>query len=97
MDSSSSADREELHSLLSGSDSGIELDEKDDHPAAAQLEHAGSSLQNNGTLKPESVDVWAREHVEVEHSLTLWQAIKSCPMAIFWCLMVSMCVVSKRN
>jgi hypothetical protein len=28
-----------------------------------------------------------------EHELAPWAAIKAYPMAVFWCLMVSMCVV----
>ncbi|KAB5531403.1 maltose permease MAL31 [Coniochaeta sp. 2T2.1] len=68
------------------------MDEKLDHTTATQLEHSGS-LQNDGTFKPDLLEVRAREHIEVEHSLSLWEAIKSCPMAIFWCLMVSMCVI----
>lgn len=69
------------------------MDEKD-RSTASRLEHA-SSLQSDDISKPELVEVRAREHIEVEHSLSLWQAIQSCPMAIFWCLMVSMCVVSR--
>lgn len=67
------------------------MDEKD-RSTASRLEHA-SSLQSDDISKPELVEVRAREHIEVEHSLSLWQAIQSCPMAIFWCLMVSMCVI----
>lgn len=29
----------------------------------------------------------------VEHELSAWEAIKAYPMAVFWCLVVSMCVV----
>lgn len=72
------------------------MDEKHDHSTTTQLEHS-SSLQYDGTIKPDVVEARAKEHIEVEHSLSLWQAIKSCPMAIFWCLMVSMCVVSRRS
>lgn len=35
----------------------------------------------------------ARGALEIEHQKGPWQAIKSHPMAIFWSLMVSMCVV----
>ncbi|KAM0331297.1 hypothetical protein ACHAQA_002967 [Verticillium albo-atrum] len=34
-----------------------------------------------------------RQAMEAEHALTPWQAIKMYPMAIFWSLMVSMCVI----
>lgn len=31
--------------------------------------------------------------MEAEHALTVSEAIKAYPMAIFWSLMVSMCVI----
>jgi len=30
---------------------------------------------------------------QIEHELSPWEAIKAYPVAVFWCLMVSMCVV----
>ena len=30
---------------------------------------------------------------QIEHELSAWEAIKAYPVAVFWCLMVSMCVV----
>lgn len=30
---------------------------------------------------------------DLEHELAPWVAIMAYPMAVFWCLMVSMCVV----
>lgn len=35
----------------------------------------------------------AEDRAHVEHTLTPGQAIKAYPMAIFWCLAVSMCVI----
>ena len=35
----------------------------------------------------------AREHARAEHALTPSQAIKTYPMAIFWCLIASTCVI----
>jgi hypothetical protein len=35
----------------------------------------------------------AEDRSNVEHTLTPGQAIKAYPMAIFWCLAVSMCVI----
>lgn len=35
----------------------------------------------------------AQDSVAIEHSLTPWQAIKAYPMAVFWCFVVSTCVV----
>ncbi|OIW22541.1 maltose permease MAL31 [Coniochaeta ligniaria NRRL 30616] len=67
------------------------MDEKHDL-TATQLEHS-TSIQQHGTLKADLVEARAKEYIAVEHSLSLWQAIQSCPMAIFWCLMVSMCVI----
>jgi len=30
---------------------------------------------------------------QIEHELPAWEAIKAYPVAMFWCLVVSMCVV----
>lgn len=35
----------------------------------------------------------AQESITVEHNLTPLQAIKAYPMAIFWCLVISTCVI----
>ena len=35
----------------------------------------------------------AEDRARLEHELTPVQCIKAYPMAIFWCLMVSMCVI----
>ncbi|CRK27450.1 hypothetical protein BN1708_004356 [Verticillium longisporum] len=42
---------------------------------------------------PDTTERQARQAMEAEHALTPWQAIKMYPMAIFWSLMVSMCVI----
>lgn len=34
---------------------------------------------------------------DLEHELSPWMAVKAYPMAVFWCLMVSMCVVMVRS
>jgi len=39
------------------------------------------------------VNLLARDALEFEHQQGPWAAVKSYPMAIFWSLMVSMCVV----
>ncbi|KAH7367480.1 alpha-glucosides permease MPH2/3 [Plectosphaerella cucumerina] len=39
------------------------------------------------------VDEQSREAMDAEHSLTVREAIRAYPMAIFWSLMVSMCVI----
>lgn len=35
----------------------------------------------------------AKEATEIEHTLSVMECVKNYPMAIFWSLMVSMCVV----
>jgi MFS transporter, SP family, general alpha glucoside:H+ symporter len=35
----------------------------------------------------------AKEATEIEHTLSVMACVKNYPMAIFWSLMVSMCVV----
>lgn len=42
---------------------------------------------------PDTTERQARQAMAAEHALTPWQAIKMYPMAIFWSLMVSMCVI----
>jgi SP family general alpha glucoside:H+ symporter-like MFS transporter len=41
----------------------------------------------------EAFEARARDGNEIEHALSPLEAIKAYLMAIFWCLMVSMCVV----
>lgn len=41
----------------------------------------------------EVIEARAKEQNDHEHALTLLQAVKFYPMAIFWSLMVSMCVI----
>lgn len=52
-----------------------------------------SSPDLNEKLKGEVLDEYAKDGVKVEHEMGAWEAVKSHPMALFWCLMVSMCVV----
>lgn len=35
----------------------------------------------------------AEESLIVEHNLSPWEAIKAYPMAIFWCVVISACVI----
>ena len=44
-------------------------------------------------LRGASLVEGAKENVELEQHLSLWQAMKWYPMAIFWAFMVSMCVI----
>ena len=49
---------------------------------ALDIKMQGSNLNNA-----------AREGALLEHQLSPWQAVKAYPMAIFWAVLVSMCVV----
>ncbi|RDW82171.1 hypothetical protein BP6252_03283 [Coleophoma cylindrospora] len=44
-------------------------------------------------LRGNVLDEYAQDGVKNEHDMTPLEAIKTHPMAVFWCLMVSMCVV----
>ncbi|PMD28659.1 maltose permease MAL31 [Hyaloscypha hepaticicola] len=44
-------------------------------------------------MRGTNLNIAAKEGAQLEHQLTPWQAVKAYPMAIFWALMVSMCVV----
>lgn len=55
--------------------------------AAIQAEHVDDAVV------ADKVEAAARAATEVAHELSLRDAIKVYPMAIFWSLMVSMCVV----
>jgi len=60
--------------------------EKLEKPTEAHIERTSFD-------KPEALEEIAKEATAIEHSLTTLEAVKAYPMAIFWCLMVSMCVV----
>lgn len=53
----------------------------DDH-----FEHADKT-------SPSLTELKAKEALATEHSLTTLEAVKAYPMAVFWSLMVSMCVI----
>jgi hypothetical protein len=48
---------------------------------------------NNDPIEDKVIITLAKDASEFEHQLTALQAIRAYPMAIFWSLMVSMCVV----
>ncbi|KAJ6004823.1 general substrate transporter [Penicillium herquei] len=53
-------------------------------------------IESAPTMPPTSEKALVRDAWEssaVEHNLTVYQAINAYPMAIFWCLVVSMCVI----
>lgn len=47
----------------------------------------------NEKLNGQQIVELAKEGLQIEHEFSPLQAIKAYPMAIFWSLMVSMCVV----
>ena len=55
-----------------------------------RLEHANSV---DGKEWTEAIEEKAKEAQATEHSLSTFEAVKAYPMAIFWSLMVSRCVV----
>jgi SP family general alpha glucoside:H+ symporter-like MFS transporter len=58
-------------------------------PDAAHLEDSVPTEKMDTT----QVNLLARDALEFEPQQGPWAAVKSYPMAIFWSLMVSMCVV----
>jgi len=44
-------------------------------------------------LSGKHLEALAKDGAENEHTITPWQALKFYPMAIFWSLTVSMCVI----
>lgn len=60
-------------------------EKKDD--AAIQAQHV------DDPMVLDKVEAAAKAANEVAHEQSLWDAVKAFPMAIFWCLMVSMCVI----
>lgn len=58
--------------------------------SSSHLEEA-SSL--NGKMAGAELTIRAKDGANLEHSLSPWEAVKAYPMAIFWALLVSMCVI----
>jgi SP family general alpha glucoside:H+ symporter-like MFS transporter len=54
-----------------------------------ELEDVNLYLKMQGT----NLNIAAKEGAELEHHLSPWQAVKAYPMAIFWAVLVSMCVI----
>lgn len=65
------------------------MSEAKDIPELEYLEHNPSQAGEGF----EVIEARAKEQQESEHALRPLQAIKYYPMAIFWSLMVSMCVI----
>jgi SP family general alpha glucoside:H+ symporter-like MFS transporter len=58
-------------------------------PSRLEVEDVNLDLKMQGT----NLNLRAKDGAELEHNLSPWQAIKVYPMAIFWAVLVSMCVV----
>lgn len=71
--------------------------EKSEGVAQTQLEniHSATSLEKN--MQGDKLLHNAKDGAAMEHDLTPLQALKAYPMAVFWALMVSMCVVMVRH
>lgn len=57
----------------------------------AHIEHQKSLGEKDMT--GDGLEAIARDGNELEHVMTTLETVKAYPMAIFWCVMVSMCVV----
>lgn len=62
---------------------------KEVSPSRLELEHADLDMKMQGS----NLNEIAREAAVLEHSLGPMAAIKAYPMAIFWSVLVAMCVV----
>ena len=100
-ESLSDNDAEETFSLLSASDADL-AEEYDnihtntmgskDHDAAERAE-GRDSLDSQASGELALLAERAEEAAALEHRLTPREAIRAYPMAVFWSLMVSMCVI----
>ncbi|KAK1585013.1 alpha glucoside transporter [Colletotrichum navitas] len=91
-------DDDEAFALLSGDVSSlsdndnIELDDL----GSVDSPHASSSLGHDRpghTRGLHEAEGWIQDAIDAERSLTRREAIRAYPMAIFWSLMVSLCVI----
>ena len=57
---------------------------------SSHLEQQGSL---DGKMAGDELTIRAKHGADLEHSLSPWEAVKAYPMAIFWALLVSMCVI----
>jgi MFS transporter, SP family, general alpha glucoside:H+ symporter len=61
--------------------------------AHVELEDVSSVTSLEKKMQGTALHLSAKDGAALEHDLTPLQAIKAYPTAIFWALMVSMCVV----
>ena len=60
---------------------------------AHHIEHNEALPDLKSDITGEHLEILAKDGAENEHNITPMQAVKAYPMALFWALMVSMCVV----
>lgn len=61
-----------------------------------EVQHVGSHIEAMPTgldFNSKSITIDAQESLLIEHNQTPLDAIKAYPMAIFWCLVISTCVI----
>ncbi|EFX01607.1 alpha-glucoside:hydrogen symporter [Grosmannia clavigera kw1407] len=70
-----------------------ELEKASVEQSRSQLEHVEDGAEYESISRGEVDDARVRDYIRAEHELTLLQAVNMYPMAIFWCLVASACVV----
>jgi SP family general alpha glucoside:H+ symporter-like MFS transporter len=55
--------------------------------------HLEEASSLDGEMAGVELTIRAKDGANLERSLSPWEAIKAYPMAIFWALLVSMCVI----
>jgi SP family general alpha glucoside:H+ symporter-like MFS transporter len=60
---------------------------------AVQHPELGAVTSQNEKMGEAQIIEQAKEATEIEHTLSVMGCVKNYPMAIFWSVMVSMCVV----
>ncbi len=60
---------------------------------AVQHSHLEAVTSPNEKMGEVQIIEQAKEATEIEHTLSVMECVKNYPMAIFWSIMVSMCVV----
>lgn len=70
------------------------MSQKSEMGEKSHLEHGSIGLADEKRLSAHAqINTQARTAIDLEHELTVLQALKVYPKAIFWSLAVSMCVV----
>jgi hypothetical protein len=90
---------EEAYSLLSASDASDDEAGKDGGTTAAKDYTLADQIDRGDVLERQPLHdsggfaARAKEAIAAEHKLSAGEAVRAYPMAIFWSLMVSMCVI----